>query len=90
VVYGIQAVISLITTAIVIWYTVETHWLRKAAQGQVEETQKQVRESQRQIELQLQPYVILKTRVERNTTGFQLRNVGNETALDVKVRACPG
>ncbi len=78
----VQAGILLITAGVVGWYAVETKCLRQATQMQVKESQNQVKESQRQTELQLRPFVILGSTHEK----LYVKNVGNGTALNVRVR----
>ncbi len=66
-----QVIILAITAVIIFWYTVETYWLR--------------RESQRQTELQLRPFVVLEAVRQIEGVGFQVKNIGNGTALNIRI-----
>jgi hypothetical protein len=78
----VQAAILFLTMIIVWIYTRETKRLREAAQGQVKESQNQAKEAQRQTELQLRPFVIF----EATRDELRVKNIGNGTALNVRVR----
>ena len=60
---------------VLIWYAWETSKLRKSAQ-------KQVKETQRQIEIQQRPFVIVRN-IENDM--IEVENVGSGTAINVKI-----
>jgi hypothetical protein len=76
----VNIVILATTGLVLIWYTVETRRLRIQAQRQVEEIQQQT-------EVQVRPFVIVEPYFADDTTHgkFLARNVGNGTALNVRV-----
>lgn len=63
------AVATTVTLAVLIWYTIETHRLRK--------------ESQRQNEIALLPLVVVEEPYEEHPDAFGIRNIGRGPAFQV-------
>ena len=68
-----------LTMLVVVYYTVETYRLRKAAEEQLGASRKQVDAAEKQNETQILPIVVL----DSDGTKLILRNLGNGPALDV-------
>ena len=76
----LQAVILFWTGAILLWYTWETWRLRK-------ESQRQVQVAQRQLELQIQPFILIKLESRVNNSrdiNLLIKNCGESIAFSVK------
>jgi hypothetical protein len=78
-----QTIAIFLTGIILIWYTWETSNLRKESQNQVKAAQNQVTETRRQTEIQQRPCIIVE--YFGNPPRLRARNVGNGTAINIKL-----
>lgn len=92
-------ILTLITAAALIWYTIETSRLRRATQEQVEKTGLLLKEAQTQNEHSIQPIVTLERandlRILENTanmpaTQIVIRNLGLGAAFNIDVEPLRG
>lgn len=84
--YVAQPIIMAITGGIVWWYTLETKWLRKTAQHQIEVSQQQLKVAQEQIENAQRPFIVIDpTWNEYCLRRFTVRNIGNSAAVNVEL-----
>jgi hypothetical protein len=76
----------ILTLAVVGWYTLETKWLRKTAQQQIEVSQQQLKAIQEQIETTQRPFMVIDpTWNDNSLRKFKVRNIGNSAAVNVEL-----
>jgi hypothetical protein len=93
----LNVVIIAITAIILLWYTYETHRLRKTAQAQSQNlekqiavSQQQVQVTQQQIEVMRRPFVMVDPYSLNNSlVRFDVSNIGNSAAINIEVIAGP-
>src|ERR1035437_1282317 len=88
-------ILTLITAAALIWYTIETSRLRRATQEQVEKTGLLLKEAHTQNEHSIQPIVTLERAndlhsIEKTATQIVIRNLGLGAAFNIDVEPLCG
>jgi hypothetical protein len=87
----ISTVAVVLTLIVIIWYTIETSRLRKAAQDQTKETGKLLTEAQKQNEVAVMPCLAISPARPSSADGqctLVLKNVGTGPAFNVSIHAC--
>jgi hypothetical protein len=75
-------IITLIGTALsIIWYTIETHQLRKVSMEQLKISNEQLMTSNEQLRLSIKPVLSIAV---TSDFEFTLRNIGNGAAMNIK------